>query len=109
MEITYKKINEQPVVEKFSVTQFKYDLELGKYWASLGDIFINDAFGTCHRAHASNVGIASILPSAVGFLVEKELVTEFYEGGTEYVLKIPAKRRKYLESILEKMEYDAKL
>ena len=33
------------------------DLELGKYWASLGDIFINDAFGTCHRAHASNVGI----------------------------------------------------
>ena len=36
------------------------DPELGKYWASLGDIFINDAFGTSHRAHASNVGIASI-------------------------------------------------
>ena len=49
------------------------DPELGKYWASLGDIFINDAFGTSHRAHASNVGIASILPSGVGFLVEKEL------------------------------------
>ena len=49
------------------------DEELGKYWASLGDIFINDAFGTCHRAHASNVGIASILPSGVGFLVEKEI------------------------------------
>lgn len=49
------------------------DLELGKYWASLGDIFINDAFGTCHRAHASNVGIASHLPSCIGFLVEKEL------------------------------------
>lgn len=49
------------------------DLELGKYWASLGDIFINDAFGTCHRAHASNVGIASHLPSGIGFLVEKEL------------------------------------
>ena len=49
------------------------DLELGKYWASLGDIFINDAFGTCHRAHASNVGIASYLPSGIGFLVEKEL------------------------------------
>ena len=47
--------------------------ELGKYWASLGDIFINDAFGTIHRAHASNVGIASNLPSGVGFLVEKEL------------------------------------
>lgn len=49
------------------------DLELGKYWASLGDIFINDAFGTIHRAHASNVGIASLLPNGIGFLVEKEL------------------------------------
>lgn len=46
---------------------------LGAYWASLGDIFINDAFGTSHRAHASNVGIASHLPSGIGFLVEKEL------------------------------------
>lgn len=49
------------------------DPELGKYWASLGDIFINDAFGTCHRSHASNVGIASNLPCGIGFLVEKEL------------------------------------
>ena len=49
------------------------DVELGAYWASLGDIFINDAFGTCHRAHASNVGIASNLPNGIGFLVEKEL------------------------------------
>lgn len=49
------------------------DEELGKYWASLGDIFINDAFGTCHRAHASNVGISTYLPSGIGFLVEKEL------------------------------------
>ena len=49
------------------------DPELGKYWASLGEVFINDAFGTAHRAHASNVGIASHLPSGVGFLIEKEL------------------------------------
>ena len=49
------------------------DETLGAYWASLGDIFINDAFGTAHRAHASNVGIASHIPSGVGFLVEKEL------------------------------------
>lgn len=49
------------------------DLDLGKYWASLGDIFINDAFGTMHRAHASNVGISKYLPSGIGFLVEKEL------------------------------------
>jgi len=49
------------------------DVELGKYWASLGEMFINDAFGTCHRAHASNVGIASNLPNGVGFLVEEEI------------------------------------
>ena len=49
------------------------DPELAKYWASLGEIFINDAFGTLHRAHASNVGLASLLPTGVGFLVEKEL------------------------------------
>lgn len=49
------------------------DPELGAYWASLGDLYINDAFGTAHRKHASNVGIASILPSGVGFLIEKEL------------------------------------
>ena len=51
----------------------KNDIELGKYWASLGDIFINDAFGTSHRAHASNVGIASNLPNGIGFLIEKEI------------------------------------
>ena len=54
----------------------KNDPELGKYWASLGDVFVNDAFGTAHRAHASNVGIAENIGngnSAVGFLVEKEL------------------------------------
>ena len=49
------------------------DQELGKYWASLGDIFINDAFGTIHRAHASNLGIASNLPNGLGFLVEEEI------------------------------------
>ena len=51
------------------------DPELGKYWASLGDLFINDAFGTAHRKHASNVGIASNMPgkAAAGFLMEKEI------------------------------------
>lgn len=51
----------------------KNDSELGAYWASLGDVFVNDAFGTIHRAHASNVGIASHLDSCIGFLIEKEL------------------------------------
>lgn len=52
----------------------KNDPELGKYWASLGEVFINDAFGTAHRAHASNVGIATNLGGAyAGFLIEKEI------------------------------------
>ena len=50
--------------------------ELGKYWASLGDLFVNDAFGTAHRSHASNVGIAANIgegKTAAGFLMEKEI------------------------------------
>lgn len=49
------------------------DEELSKYWASLGNIYINDAYGTSHRKHASNVGISKLLPNAVGFLIEKEI------------------------------------
>lgn len=52
----------------------KNDAELGKYWASLGDVFVNDAFGTAHRAAASNVGIAAnVSETAAGFLLEKEI------------------------------------
>ncbi|KXT77891.1 phosphoglycerate kinase [Streptococcus sp. DD13] len=53
----------------------KNDPDLGKYWASLGDgIFVNDAFGTAHRAHASNVGISANVEKAVaGFLLENEI------------------------------------
>ncbi|MFV8478795.1 phosphoglycerate kinase [Mycoplasma sp. VS428] len=52
----------------------KNNPELGAYWASLGDVFINDAFGTAHRAHASNVGISSnIKESALGYLMQKEV------------------------------------
>ena len=52
----------------------KNNPELGAYWASLGDVFVNDAFGTAHRAHASNVGIASNIEDSVsGFLLEKEI------------------------------------
>lgn len=47
--------------------------EFSKELASLADLYVNDAFGTSHRAHSSNVGVASLLPSAVGFLIEKEL------------------------------------
>lgn len=52
----------------------KNNPELGKYWASLGDLFVNDAFGTAHRAHASNSGISANMDTVVaGFLMEKEI------------------------------------
>ncbi|MFW3611018.1 phosphoglycerate kinase [Staphylococcus caprae] len=51
----------------------KNDPELGEYWASLGDVFVNDAFGTAHREHASNVGISTHLETAAGYLMEKEI------------------------------------
>lgn len=58
----------------------KNDAELGKYWASLGDVFVNDAFGTAHRDAASNVGIAANIKTTVaGFLLEKEIN---FIGGT---------------------------
>ena len=59
----------------------KNDAELGKYWASLGDVFVNDAFGTAHRAHASNVGISANLEAVAGFLLEKEI--EFIGGAVD--------------------------
>ncbi|AVH75542.1 phosphoglycerate kinase [Weissella koreensis] len=60
----------------------KNDPELGKYWASLGDVFVNDAFGTAHRSHASNAGIAAnIEQTAAGFLMEKEI--KFLGGAVE--------------------------
>ena len=60
----------------------KNDPELGKYWASLGDVFVNDAFGTAHRAHASNAGIAANIKDVVaGFLMEKEI--EFIGGAVD--------------------------
>lgn len=51
----------------------KCDKRLAKYWASLGDIYINDAYGTSHRDHASVTGIPLYIPSGIGFLVKKEI------------------------------------
>ena len=60
----------------------KNNPELGAYWASLGDVFVNDAFGTAHRAHASNAGIAANIDVvAAGFLMEKEI--EFIGGAVD--------------------------
>lgn len=58
---------------RFVKGEEKNDKDFAKKLASLGDIFVNDAFGTAHRAHASNVGVTEFLPSCVGLLVEKEI------------------------------------
>lgn len=88
------------------------DEALGKYWASLGDIFINDAFGTAHRAHASNVGIATNIPSGIGFLVEKELKMlgdALNEPQKPYVVIAGGAKMndkiKVLDNLIEKADY----
>ena len=58
---------------RYVAGETKNDETFAQKLASLADLYVNDAFGTSHRAHASNVGVASILPSAVGFLIEKEI------------------------------------
>jgi len=58
---------------RFHAGEKKNDPEMAKELASLADVFVNDAFGTAHRAHASNVGVADYLPAAAGFLLEKEI------------------------------------
>ncbi|MCD2256866.1 phosphoglycerate kinase [Agrilactobacillus fermenti] len=68
----------QDIDNDFGKRESKNDPKLGEYWASLGDVYINDAFGTAHRSHASNVGIATAMkaagkPAAAGFLMEKEI------------------------------------
>ena len=88
------------------------NLELAKFWASLGEIFINDAFGSMHRAHASTAGICKFLPSAIGFLVEDELnhlnilVKEtphpfcVFMGGAKVDDKLPI-----IKSLLDRCDY----
>ncbi|NQT06470.1 MAG: phosphoglycerate kinase [Candidatus Omnitrophica bacterium] len=62
---------------RFHKEETKNDPSFAKELASLGDIYVNDAFGTCHRAHASTEGVTKFLPAASGFLVEKEI--EYFE------------------------------
>ena len=58
---------------RFDAREEKNDDEFSKELASLAEVYVNDAFGTCHRAHSSTAGVAKFLPSACGFLIEKEL------------------------------------
>lgn len=74
-EVKNLKAGEVALLEnlRFNPGEEKNDSDFSKKLASLGDIFVNDAFGTAHRAHASNVGVTEYLPSAAGFLIEKEI------------------------------------
>ena len=88
------------------------NLELAKYWASLGDIFCLDAFGSAHRSHASTAGIGAFIPSCLGFLMQEELENLSYlidnpkrpftiiMGGAKVDDKI-----KLIESLLPKCDY----
>ncbi len=58
---------------RFMKGETKNDMELAKQYADLAEVFVNDAFGSCHRAHSSTVGVASFLPAYSGLLVKKEL------------------------------------
>lgn len=57
------------------------DAGLGEYWAGLGDVFVNDAFGTAHRSHASNVGISKNIETVSGYLMQKEI--DFIGGAVD--------------------------
>ena len=70
---------------RFHPEEEKNDKEFSKKLASLGDLFVNDAFGSCHRAHASVEGVTKYIPAVSGFLLEKEI--EYFEK----ILKNPAK------------------
>jgi phosphoglycerate kinase len=97
---------------RFHAEEKKNDRAFAEKLASLGDIFVEDAFGTCHRAHASTVGVTEFLPSVAGFLVQKEI--EYFEkvtkspekpfclvlGGAKVEDKIPV-----IENMLDKTDY----
>lgn len=97
---------------RFVKGEEKNDPDFAEKLASLGDIFVNDAFGTAHRAHASNVGVTEFLPSCAGLLVEKEI--KYFEdalknpekpfaailGGSKVSDKIGV-----IENLLEKVDF----
>ncbi len=97
---------------RFHKEETKNEPAFAKELASLGEIFVEDAFGTCHRAHASTAGVTEYLPSVAGFLVQKEI--EYFEkvtknpekpfclilGGAKVADKIPV-----IENMLGKIDY----
>ncbi len=96
---------------RYEKGESKNDSELAEYWASLADLYVSDAFGSVHRAHASTVGVAGHLPNAVGFLIEKEL--EFLGNAVEHPVRPfvailggakVADKLKVIDNLLEKCD-----
>lgn len=96
---------------RYEKGESKNDPELAAYWASLADVYVSDAFGSVHRAHASTVGVAGQLPNAVGFLIEKEL--EFLGNAVEHPVRPfvailggakVADKLKVIDNLLEKCD-----
>jgi len=87
------------------------DDNLSKFFASLGEVFVNDAFGTIHRNHASNVGVSKYLPSVVGYLVKEELdnLSKIDNPKRPYVVILGGSKvsdkTKLLENIIENSDY----
>ena len=77
LAVDYDKVPSARVVVlenvRFQPGETKNDPEFAKQLGSLADVYVNDAFGSCHRAHASVVGITEVLPSAAGLLLEREV------------------------------------
>lgn len=116
VEEAVKKMKEGDVILlenlRFHKEEEKNDPTFAKQLASIGDVFVMDAFGTCHRAHASTEGVTKYLPSVAGFLVQKEI--EYFEkvtkhpdkpfclmlGGAKVADKIPV-----IENMLDKIDF----
>ncbi len=96
---------------RYEAGEEKNDEELSKKFASLADIYVNDAFGTAHRAHSSTTGVASFLPAVSGFLIEKELTfmgNSLNEPVRPYVAIIGGKKVSdkigVIENLLDKVD-----
>lgn len=115
LEVAINELTEGNIVlmqnTRYEAGESKNDPELSAYWASLADLYVSDAFGSVHRAHASTVGVASLLPNAVGFLIEKEL--EFLGNAVEHPVRPfvailggakVADKLKVIDNLLEKCD-----
>ena len=85
---------------RFEPGETKNDPELSKAFASLADLYVNDAFGSAHRAHSSTAGVAAYLPAACGYLIQKEIkfMAELWKIRRDRLLQFSAEQRFLIKS-----------